>query len=371
LKKLFILHALPLELYPPVTNLLNVLDEETNLKTAVFSTHNTFGKADFKLKNIPIYRSTYPGNAANVILKIWYFFMSVAIPVFRMLVFKPDILLYFEPHSAFPAYIYKKFFNKKVRVFIHYHEYYTKTEFKAPAMASVNFYHQREIDFLYEKAVWISQTNSDRLNFFSVDYPDIAKEKLHVLANYPPASWYTEPLKPVKDDVIKLFYIGAISFGSTYIREIVDFVSVRPNSIQLDIYSYNIHSDAKSFLEALDVPNIKFFDKGIPYNEIPKIASQYHIGLVLYKPHNTNYLYNAPNKLFEYLVCGLDVMLPETLLGCQPLLNRDTKPNVIAVNFENLSDSDFECVASKNQQQRVITFNCEMELKPLIKQFKH
>jgi hypothetical protein len=297
--------------------------------------------------------------------------MSVAIPVFRMLVFKPDILLYFEPHSAFPAYIYKKFFNKKVRVFIHYHEYYTKTEFKAPAMASVNFYHQREIDFLYEKAVWISQTNSDRLNFFSVDYPDIAKEKLHVLANYPPISWYTEPLKPVKDDVIKLFYIGAISFESTYIREIIDFVSERPLRIQLDIYSYNIHSDAKSFLEALDVPNIKFFDKGIPYDEIPKIASQYHIGLVLYKPHNTNYLYNAPNKLFEYLVCGLDVMLPETLLGCQPFLDSDTKPNVVAVNFKNLSDSDFDCFASKNQQQRDILFNCETELKPLIQQFKH
>jgi len=371
LKKLFILHTLPLELYPPVMNLLNVLDEDIDFRSLVFSSYNALEKPNFKLKNIPIHRTVYPANASNFILKLWYLFISITVPVFRMLVFKPDVLMYFEPHSAFSVYIYKKFFNRKVRVFIHYHEYYAKEEFKASGMASVNFYHQREIDFLYENAEWISQTNSDRLNFFSKNYPDIAKDKLHVLANYPPASWYTEPLKPVKDDVIKLFYIGAISFGSTYIREIVAFVSERPLRIQLDIYSYNIHSDAKSFLEALDFPNIKFFDKGIPYDEIPKIASQYHIGLVLYKPHNTNYLYNAPNKLFEYLVCGLDVMLPETLLGCQPFLDSDTKPNVVAVNFKNLSDGVLECFDLKQQKQREVLFNCETELKPLIHQFKH
>jgi len=352
-------------------NLLNVLDEDIDFRSLVFSSYNALEKPNFKLKNIPIHRTVYPANASNFILKLWYLFISITVPVFRMLVFKPDVLMYFEPHSAFSVYIYKKFFNRKVRVFIHYHEYYAKEEFKASGMASVNFYHQREIDFLYENAEWISQTNSDRLNFFSKNYPDIAKDKLHVLANYPPASWYTEPLKPVKDDVIKLFYIGAISFGSTYIREIVAFVSERPLRIQLDIYSYNIHSDAKSFLEALDFPNIKFFDKGIPYDEIPKIASQYHIGLVLYKPHNTNYLYNAPNKLFEYLVCGLDVMLPETLLGCQPFLDSDTKPNVVAVNFKNLSDGVLECFDLKQQKQREVLFNCETELKPLIHQFKH
>lgn len=351
-------------------NLLNILGNDNTIKTSVFSTFNISEKPNFEVNDIPIHRTLYPGNASNLVSRIWYFFTSIAVPLFRMLAFKPDALMYFEPHSAFPAYIYKKFFNREVRIFIHYHEYYTKEEFKAPAMASVNFYHQREMDFLYKKAVWISQTNSDRLTFFSEDYPNIPKEKLHVLANYPPRSWYTENRTPVTDVTVKMFYIGALSFESTYIKEIVAFVSERSNTLSLDIYSYNIHPETKLFLERLTVSNIKFFNNGVPYDEIPTVARQYHLGLVLYKPHNLNYMYNAPNKLFEYLACGLDVWVPETLMGCKPYLNGDTKPNVRSVNFEQLTDDNLKYIVSNDQQYRKVEFNCENELQALINEIE-
>jgi len=370
LKRLFVLHILPLEFFPPVTNLLNILNNDVDLSTSVFSTFNTKKRPDYRLTNIPIHRTVYPANASNFVFKILYFFASIVFPVYRMLVFRPNVILYFEPHSAFPVYIYKKFFNKKVSVFIHYHEYYPKEAFKDPAMASINFYHQLEMAFLYKKAEWISQTNSDRLDFFSKDYPNIKKRKLHVLANYPPSSWFNKNQTAVDDGIVKMFYIGAISFESTYIREVVNFVIERPKRLKLDIYSYNIHSDAKLFLESLNMSNINFFDKGLPYEEIPKTASQYNLGLVLYKPHNTNYKYNAPNKLFEYLVCGLDVWVSEKLLGCKPFLNENSKPNVLAVNFENLTDEVLDSFDSTNQTQREIRFNCQNELKQLIQEIK-
>jgi hypothetical protein len=48
---------------------------------------------------------------------------------------------------------------------------------------------------------------------------------------------------------------------------------------------------------------------------LPQVLSQYDVGLILYRCRTLNFVYNATNKLFEYLVCGLDVWYPPCMLG--------------------------------------------------------
>ena len=189
LKRVYILHLLPLEYYPPITNLLNILSKDKLVKTAIFSTKNTKNRPSFQTKNIQISRTNYPGYQKNIILKFWSFFTYVFLPLWQIIVFKPHVLMYYEPHSALPAYLYKRFFNPRVKLFIHHHEYYAPEEFQGPAMRSVRFFHKLETTFLFKKATWISQTNTHRLDFFSKDYPYIPKSTLFTLANYPPLSW--------------------------------------------------------------------------------------------------------------------------------------------------------------------------------------
>ena len=372
LKRVYIIHLLPLEYYPPITNLLNILSKDKLVKTAIFSTKNNKYRPRFQTKNIQISRTNYPGYQKNIILKFWSFFTYVFLPLWQIIVFKPHVLMYYEPHSALPAYLYKRFFNPGVKLFIHHHEYYAPEEFQGSAMRSVRFFHKLETTFLYKKAAWISQTNSYRLDFFSKDYPYVPKSTLFSLANYPPLSWAKSLKKRSKiKGPIKLLYIGALSFENTYIREIVTFVRNNPNSIMLDIFSYNMHNDVLSWLQSESIENISLNAFGIPYGQIPKIASSYDIGLVLYKGHNINYQYNAPNKLFEYLVCGLDVWVPKELLGCKAYLNSQTRPFVLDVNYNNLSMANFNSIKEENSfGDSLIQYNAEDEAIKLLQQIK-
>ena len=372
MRKIALIHLLPLEYYPPVTNLLSIIDKDSSLSVRVFSTHNNKKRKAFNLRGTKIFRYTYPGYASNFILKIWSFFKLAFLPLFELLRYRPDIVLYIEPHSALQAYLYKRFFNPRVKLFIHHHEYYAPEEFQGPAMRSVRFFHKLETTFLYKKAAWISQTNSHRLDFFSKDYPYVPKSTLFSLANYPPLSWAKSLKKRSKiKGPIKLLYIGALSFENTYIREIVTFVRNNPNSIKLDIFSYNMHNDVLSWLQSESIENISLNAFGIPYDQIPKIASSYDIGLVLYKGHNINYQYNAPNKLFEYLVCGLDVWVPKELLGCKAYLNSQTRPFVLDVNYNNLSMANFNSIKEENSVgDSFIKYNAEDEAIKLLQQIK-
>ena len=372
MRKIALIHLLPLEYYPPVTNLLSIIDKDSSLSVRVFSTHNNKKRKSFNLRGTKIFRYTYPGYASNFILKIWSFFKLAFLPLFELLRYRPDIVLYIEPHSALQAYLYKRFFNPRVKLFIHHHEYYAPEEFQGPAMRSVRFFHKLETTFLYKKAAWISQTNSHRLDFFSKDYPYVPKSILFSLANYPPLSWAKSLKKRSKiKGPIKLLYIGALSFENTYIREIVTFVRNNPNSLKLDIFSYNIHKDVISWLQLENIENIRLNAFGIPYDQIPKMASSYDVGLVLYKGHNINYQYNAPNKLFEYLVCGLDVWVPKKLTGCKPYLNSQSRPFVLDINFNNLSMADFSSIIEENSVgDSFIQYNAEDEAIKLLKQIK-
>lgn len=372
LKRVYILHLLPLEYYPPITNLLNILSKDKRVKTAVFSTKNNKNRPRFQTENIHISRTNYPGYQKNIILKFWSFFTYVVLPLWQLIVFKPHVLMYYEPHSAMPAYVYKKFFNRKVKIIIHYHEYYAPTDFNGPSMGSVRYFHKLETTYLYKKAAWISQTNRQRLDFFSKDNPCVPNSKLFTLANYPPKSWTKRRNKPSRINVpIKLLYLGALSFENTYIREIVAFVQKNPNMLHLDIFSYNMHKDVLSWLASLKITNIKLNHLGVAYDAIPKIASNYDLGLVLYKGHNTNYQYNAPNKLFEYLVCGLDVWVPKELAGCKKYLNKDSKPCVVEVDYNYLSISDLTHFSKgEDMLQRQIQFHAEDENTVLIEKIK-
>jgi hypothetical protein len=101
---------------------------------------------------------------------------------------KPDIIYYYETYSAWPVYAYLRFFNLKARLFIHNHEYFDNNWYRK-GMKLVNWYHRLEVNFLYERAEWISQTNHYRNELFAKDHPLISTKKLEVLRNFPPKKW--------------------------------------------------------------------------------------------------------------------------------------------------------------------------------------
>jgi len=314
MSRVAIIHFQPLELYPPVQNLLQFLESyPVEKKLVVYSNSgdNQLRLFSSGLSNIRIVRigKTYNGMKA---LNRYYNYLLFNIGCLsRLIRLKPEKVFYYETISSFPAFLYKRFFNSKVEVLVHYHEYTSPAEYNS-GMKLVKLFHWFE-KWLYPKAGWVSHTNEYRMQHSISDLKPVVITNPHVLPNYPSKSWYAKP----KDDIefpIKIVYVGAFSLDTMFAKEFAEWVNEQNGKIIWDIYSLNITQEATNYFTALasSYINIK---PGVNYHELPSLLKNYDVGIILYNGHIPNYVYNAPNKLFEYLACGLDVWLPREMTG--------------------------------------------------------
>jgi hypothetical protein len=171
---------------------------------------------------------------------------------------------------------------------------------------------------------------------------------LHTLPNYPPKLWLTGNLK--NGDVsmpIKLVYVGSLSFEGTYLHEIVQWLLSRKGELTCDFFSMNAGENVIGYLKNQD-QNIVSFQGSVSYEDLPSILSHYHVGLVLYKSGSMNTNYCAPNKIFEYLACGLDVWFSNNLISSRPYQQTEVYPKAIMVNFTQLNEFDFRSAINRD-----------------------
>ena len=83
--------------------------------------------------------------------------------------------------------------------------------------------------------------------------------------------------------------------------------------------------------------SIKLF-QSINYYDLPKILVKYDIGITIYKGRILNYVYNVPNKILEYLACGLWVWYSESLVSTTTFVNQNSINGCEAINFSKIID---------------------------------
>jgi hypothetical protein len=218
----------------------------------------------------------------------------------------------------------------------------TPLEYAQKGMRVINYSHKKE-KYLYRRANWISHTNKKRVELFLADHPDVNRRVCKVLPNYPPKDWLTS-MNPRRaaGSPLRLVYVG--SFGSLehlFIRELLTWIKALNGQLTLDVYSYNVSPEVYDFFSSLEASNVQL--KGsINYSQLPSILANYNVGLIFYKATSLNVEHCAPNKLFEYLACGLDVWFSEEMTGCYPYMRDDVYPKVIKVDFKNLSGFEYK-----------------------------
>ena len=354
---------MPLEYYPPVTNFLNVIAKHAFF-VKVWTTRNTKKRLTYhneKLKNIN--RSPFPEKSDNVLKRVFkYFYFNISCFI-GLVKYKPKAILYYESYSVYPVFLYMKFFGKATKLYIHYHEYEDRESYKN-GMKLVKYYNELEKKFLYGRASWISQTNKERLHMFASDHPKLPSEVLKIMPNYPPKIWSTQVNGKSKasEDIIRTVYVGSLSLKDTFIREYCDWVLNQKGKVCFHIYAYNLHDDTILYLKSLNTDYIVYYTKGVEYNKMPALLADYDIGLILYKAHTKNYKYNAPNKLFEYLVCGLKVFYPDVMLGIKLHLTE----NIIPLNFKNMTSIDTLVPNFKTSVASATNYTAEEAFKELL-----
>jgi hypothetical protein len=355
---------MPLEFYPPAVNALEVLSNEKNINVKVWTTHNNKARKPYENKLFKIVRATFPNTKDPRSLRLLKYIIFNFKCFFGLIFYNPDKVLYYESYTAWPAYWYLRLLGKKKDLFIHYHEY-SPPEWYDQSMVLIKHYHLLEKTFLYNKAKWISHTNKERVDLFLKDHPNVNKHLMRVLPNYPPLKWqeYNSVSTVNGRSPVKLVYVGSLSLTSTYLKEFCAWVINQNGLFSFDIYAYNLHADTTAFLNKLDTAYITFYNKGLDYNNIPKTLNKYDIGIIFYKNYSDNVTYCAPNKLFEYMACGLNVWYAKGLEGIWPYNSDQVKP----LDFEVLGSTKlFNPTIFEKKNVFRNQFVAEHALKPLL-----
>jgi hypothetical protein len=354
--RLVIIHFQPIEKYPPILNFLNYCSEiDFKWEIIVLTTKlSNIEEYCAKTENIKIYREKVIRNDSNILFKLLSYFTLYATWLYKIIKTKPESILYYETLSSLPVFLYSKI-KKNIKVFIHYHEYTTKEEYNK-ASVIVKFSHKLEKK-LFKEAKWISHTNNKRLSLFLHDEDLILDTNKHkILPNYPSIYWAKSNYSENKSigTPIKFVYFGAIGLETMYLKEIINFIKSDTKKFSLDIYTNQSNGNAIEYIKANKSENISLLGS-VNYFDIPAIIKQkdYKIGLILYNGHIKNYIYNAPNKLFEYLACGLNVWFPKVMEGCYEYENYISKPYTMKVDFNNL-ESSYHHIINLQEKKEVL-----------------
>jgi len=342
-RKLTILHFNVLEKYPPALNFISDgLELNQKLEISVLTSVNNSPYENRSFSGVKILR--IGSTSKNKVLRYTSYLTYNFIGALILLLKRPDVVVVYETLSIFPAFVYSFVLPKK-KIHIHYHEYVSITE-KEVASKYMKVLFKCE-EKLLEKYT-CSQTNADRKELFLKDNAKLKMQNVFVFPNMPPKSWWKNFGRTKKHwdgGKIKLVYVGVLDADTMYLEELLKWVHQHPNELELTIFSQDVSLSAKKIISQFEFENI-VLKSTIDYRELPHELIKYDIGLVLYKGHIPNYIYNVPNKVYEYLMCGLNVLVDENMISTKKI----TVKRIQMIDFKNLQASDFyNCIKSKNE----------------------
>lgn len=338
--KVAFIHVLPLELYPPATNLLGLMSRRRGWKIRAWSTINRRGEESWSAPNVSVIRHSYPAENVPLPLRMPAYLAWHSRAAMEITRWKPDALMVVEPHSALAAWIYYRVLRGSAPLFIHHHEYYAPEDFAAPGMRLLRSTLRLERDDLFPRAAWVSQTNDERLALLKLWNPTIRENAASVFPNYPPRDWIARAnaVAAAKPDARTRFvYLGSASFEDTFIREICLWAAARPDTVSLHICGNNIREDVWDWIHSLSSANITTEPAGVAYEQLPTLLRHFDAGLVLYRGNTLNFIHNVPNKAIEYLACGLHVWYPRQMTALRNFHRRHPYLHLEEIDFENLA----------------------------------
>ncbi len=373
--RIAVVHAHPLERYPPVTNAIDFFGSRHSTDVLVVSVEapsniSVYVNAACKIHRIP-FRDPDASSASNAVRGFYWHWKAARI----MASWKPNVIFYLDPQSALACYLCLRWMGCKAALFVHHHEYHAPEDFLRVGMRTARIGHYFERRWLFPRASWISQTNAERMRLLRRDVPGLTDEQTRVMPNYPPKAWIKRCQSEWTNRQganLRLVYVGSLSLEDTFIGPLVSWLLAHPDArVTLDVFTNNCEQRTLQFLRDADGTIVRLHEAGVDYQQIPDVLADFDVGVVLYRCRTVNYQYNASNKLFEYLICGLDVWYPPTMRGVKPYARDDAWPRVIEVDFENLDALDLDVVRSRKGLPHVPWVeSCESQLAILEKEMR-
>lgn len=201
---------------------------------------------------------------------------------------------------------------KRIPIIYDSHEYFTEV----PELVN-----RKKVQHIWTK---IEQWGMKGLRYTSTvcqSIADIYAEKygvqMKVIRNVP---FRLKPLSNdnVVNDVFEnkrvVIYQGALNLGRG-IEKVIDTLPYLDNIIFVIAGGGDIELELKERVEKLNVTDKVYFAGRLPFQSLRNYTLQAHLGISLEENLGLNYYYSLPNKLFDYIQCGVPVLcssFPET-----------------------------------------------------------
>ncbi len=312
---------------------MNVIDSMVieGFETQIISTHHRASDW-FVNSNSEVLRI---GKAYGSVINRYLCYLQFAIIGFwKILKFKPRAILLYESYSVLPVFLYCIIFPK-VNLLVHYHEFESKTEKQCASVYSKFLYFIEKRLLL--KAIWVSQTNSERKQKFQKLYTQLDERQVRVFPNFPSKKWVEKGTnrKTENLEIQKFIHVGSLGIETTYINEFVDWIQAQNGRATLTVVSQNLEHEV---IDLISQKHWVTLIRNIPYQELPEVIVEHDIGVVLYTGHVPNFIYNVPNKVNEYLACGLNVWYSDVLISTQIFAEENPKYPLYSVDFSKGED---------------------------------
>lgn len=226
---------------------------------------------------------------------------------------KPDVLLVYDVIPLWSAYLLRNQIRRnKTQLWYHNHD---TTDVSKAGKYSVTGLAARFEKRSFRVIDFFSLPARERLVHFPVTEN---QENVFVIPNYPLKKFYgnafllPEEKEPGK---LKMVFQGSIGPGHG-LEEIIPLLDRKIHGKQPELHLVGKVRPAylekiRDLVQQNGVSNHFFYHGLLPFTEMPRFLSQFHIGLAIHKPYNVTYSTggSASNKIYEYAACGLPVVL--------------------------------------------------------------
>ncbi len=299
------------EAFPPTLNAINTLAQRYQSVEVV---SNRFLKNEFpypsnvslKMVGPPIPNWDYAHLPAWKKLYRWLRFSLLMLSRAA----KADVLIIYDAYPI-PSYYYGRWFLFKKPKTIWYHNH-DVIEAGKENFFSLNYLASSTEPKLFPLIDIFSLPAEERKTHFPLEH---LKGSYFFLPNFPSTQIYQIPEeKNSPDKEIKVIYQGTMSEGRG-IEEIIQLLdeTIAGHDLKLVLKGF-IRNEYQEKLQNLihdqGVANKVTFEGVTPYQDVPKIAMQCHIGLAVFTKNDimNRTLGTASNKIYEYAACGLPVL---------------------------------------------------------------
>jgi len=331
-----------------------------------------------KMENEIPSTSDFKVSLISVLFKKGFMFYALFnIQLFFKLLFTKADVFYANDLDTLPANYLASAFRRKPLIYDS-HEYFTEVPEiqNRPFVKAVWKFFERTCIRRCDVIITVSQSIVDLLK------ATYKLEKVYLVRNMPFETIdivpYSKAEMGVNENSFLIVLQGAGINVDRGAEELVEAMAVVENATLMILGSGDALPILKASVDRLGLSKKVIFKPKMPFTEMMRHTAAADLGVSLDKDTNLNYRYSLPNKVFDYALAGIPVLVSDlievrklVLEYCIGAIVKELTPNGISNEIRKLQENPSKLATYKTNTKKLVeSLNWQNDYKPVLEKLK-